>query len=130
MEPRNTTIHQSSDHTLVRVGADLDVTTASALRESLLGHIHHGGFLIIVDLSGVSHCDTFGLAVLLVTDRRARLVGGGLRLAAPSAVAMGALHDSGLNRHFAIYRTTEAAASARPKVSSGRTNGRTTRAAV
>jgi anti-sigma B factor antagonist len=126
MEPRIAAIHQLSDHALIRVGADLDVTTASALRESLLGHIHHGGFWVIIDLSGVSQCDTFGLAVLLVTDRRARLIGGGLRLAAPSAVAMEALRGSGLDRHLAIYPTTEAAASARPECS----YARTTRAAV
>jgi anti-anti-sigma factor len=79
------------------------------MRGKLLGYLQHGGRWLIIDLSGVNYCDAFGLAVLLVTDRRARLLGGGLRLAAPTAVATDALCVSGLHRHFAIYPTTEAA---------------------
>ncbi len=110
MDHRESTARPLHGHTLMTVGAHLDVTTASALRESLLGHLRHGGRWLIIDLSGVNYCDAFGLAVLLVMDRRARLLGGGLRLAAPTAVATKTLQVSGLQRHFAIYPTTEDAA--------------------
>ena len=49
--------------------------------------------LCVIDLSKVSHCDASGLAVLIGTGRRARLLGGFLRLAAVSPQV-----DQGLHR--------------------------------
>jgi hypothetical protein len=54
--------------------------------------------LCVIDLSKVSHCDTSGLAVLIGTGRRARLLGGFLRLAAVSPQVDQGLHVTGLRR--------------------------------
>lgn len=107
---RHTTARQLHGCTVVTVGVELGVTTAAGLRENLFAHLRRGTHWLIVDLNHVNHCDAFGLAVLLSMDRRARLSGGGLRLAAPTVAAMDTLRISGLRRHFAIYPTTEAAA--------------------
>jgi anti-anti-sigma factor len=105
-----TTARQLHNSTTVTVGLELGATAAAALREDLLAHLRRGAHWLVIDLSCVDHCDAVGLAVLLGVDRRARLSGGGLRLAAPTAGATHALQITGLHRHFAIYPTAEAAA--------------------
>ena len=46
--------------------------------------LHPGMSLLVLDLSRVPSCDPAGLAVLIGTQRRARLLGIVVRLAAPS----------------------------------------------
>ncbi len=70
--------------TIVRLRGALDVAAAPALRERLIGMLHPGLSLLVLDLSRVPSCDPAGLAVLVGTQRRARLLGIVVRLAAPS----------------------------------------------
>src|ERR1700733_996958 len=60
----------------------LDITRAPALRAPLRGLLRPAGSRLVLDLSLVSHVDASGLAVLVGTERRARLLGGALPLAA------------------------------------------------
>ncbi len=98
-------IHQRPAQTIVRLHGYVDVVTAPALRESLLGAIHHGMSLLVLDLAGVSFCDASGLAVLIGTQRRAGLAGVTLRLAAPIPQVAKLLHITGLDRTLRIYPT-------------------------
>ena len=70
--------------TIAELSGELDIAGAPALREQLLGLLRSGSSRLVIDLSKVSHCDASGLAVLIGTGRRARLLGGFLRLAAVS----------------------------------------------
>jgi anti-anti-sigma factor len=65
---------------------------------------------LILDLSGVTSCDTLGLGLLVATARRLHLSGGDLRLAAPSRVVVEALDGSGLIRLFRFLPDTGTAA--------------------
>jgi len=76
-----------STRTIVRLRGALDVAAAPALRERLIGLLHPGIRLLVLDLSRVPSCDPAGLAVLIGTQRRARLLGIVVRLAAPSPPA-------------------------------------------
>jgi anti-anti-sigma factor len=58
--------------------------------------------LLILDLSQVSSCDTAGLAVLIGTQRRARLRGVTMVLVAPSLPVRQVLRSTGLDRSFTI----------------------------
>jgi len=89
--------------TLVRLNGALDFAAAPALREQLIDVLHRGPDLLVLDLSHVSSCDTAGLAVLIGTQRRARLLGIAMRLAAPSLPVTRALRSTGLHRNFTIY---------------------------
>ncbi|HEY2261965.1 MAG TPA: STAS domain-containing protein, partial [Streptosporangiaceae bacterium] len=73
-----------ADRTIIRLGGALDLDAAPALRERLIGMLHRGTSLLILDLSQVLSCDASGLAVLIGTQRRARSLGIMVRLAAPS----------------------------------------------
>jgi anti-sigma B factor antagonist len=96
--------------TIAELTGELDVAGAPALRDQLLSLLRPGSSRLVVDLSGVSFCDASGLAVLVNTGRRARLLGGFLRLAAVSPQAARALTITGLHRHLAIFPTVQAAA--------------------
>jgi anti-anti-sigma factor len=93
---------QPADRTIVRLGGALDVAAAPALRERLIGVLHRGTSLLILDLSGVLSCDVSGLAVLIGTQRRARLLGTVVRLAAPSPPVAKLLRSTGLDRSFTV----------------------------
>jgi anti-anti-sigma factor len=51
--------------TIVRLGGALDFAAAPALRKRLIGMLHPGTRLLILDLSQVRSCDQAGLAVLI-----------------------------------------------------------------
>jgi anti-sigma B factor antagonist len=61
--------------TIVRLSGALDVAAAPALRERLIGMLHPGMRLLVIDLSRVLSCDPARLAVLIGTQRRARPLG-------------------------------------------------------
>jgi anti-sigma B factor antagonist len=95
--------------TVAELTGELDVARAPALRDQLLSLLRPGSSRLVIDLSKVSFCDASGLAVLVNTGRRARLLGGFLRLAAVSPQAGRVLNITGLHRHLAIFPTVQAA---------------------
>jgi anti-anti-sigma factor len=88
--------------TVVRLRGALDIAAAPALRERLIGLLHPGMRLLVLDLSRVPSCDAAGLAVLVGTQRRARLLGIVVCLAAPSLPVATLLRLTGLERNLAI----------------------------
>ena len=75
--------------TIAELTGEVDIASVPALREQLLRLLRPGSSRLVIDLPKVSHCDASGLAVLIGTGRRARLLGGFLRLAAVSPQARG-----------------------------------------
>jgi anti-sigma B factor antagonist len=95
--------------TVATLSGDLDIASAPVLREQLLGLLGVQASRFIIDLSRVGFCDASGLAVLVGTARRAGLLGGVLRLAAPAPSVAAALRIGGLDRHFDIFPDVSAA---------------------
>jgi anti-sigma B factor antagonist len=89
----------------------LDVAAAATVREQLLRLLRRGPSRLVLDLSLVSHVDNRGLAVLVSTQRRARLLGGSLRLAAVRPAVGAALRAAGLDRMLEIFPTVQSAVS-------------------
>ena len=100
--------------TVAELAGDLDIASASTLREQFLGLLRPGSGRLVIDLSKVSFCDASGLAMLVNTARRASLLGGFLRLAAVSPQVGRVLQLTGLHRSLATFPTVQAAATARP----------------
>ena len=71
-------------YVIAALSGELDIACAPALREQLLGLLRPAASRLVIDLSAVSYADASGLAVLVATGRRAGLLGGFLRLAAPA----------------------------------------------
>ncbi|MGD0558131.1 MAG: STAS domain-containing protein [Streptosporangiaceae bacterium] len=95
--------------TIAMLKGDLDLATVPALRERLFDLLGLGVRLVIVDLSGVSFCDTSGLAMLIGMQRRARLRHITVRLAAPRPLVTELLRTTGLDRRFTICATLSSA---------------------
>jgi anti-anti-sigma factor len=91
-----------SSRTIVSLCDALDFAAAPALRERLIDMLHRGTDLLILDLSHVPSCDAAGLAVLIGTQRRARLLGIPMRLVAPSLPVSKLLLSTGLKHNFTI----------------------------
>jgi anti-sigma B factor antagonist len=105
-------IRSQDGYTVATIGGDLDIATAPAFREQLLDVLRSHGSRIVIDLSGVTFCDASGLAVLVGARRRARLLGGMLRLAAPAPSVVTVLHLTGLDVMFDVFPTVSEAVSA------------------
>jgi anti-sigma B factor antagonist len=88
-----------------------DITRAPVLREQLIRLLRPATSRLVLDMSLVSHVDAGGLAVLVGTARRARLLGGFLRLAAVGAAVAMAVGAAGLDRQFEIFPTVRSAVS-------------------
>ena len=82
-------------YVIAALSGDLGVASAPALREQILSLLRAASHLII-DLSAVEHADASGLAALVGSGRRARLLGGSLRLAAPSPEVARVLSATGI----------------------------------
>jgi anti-anti-sigma factor len=95
---------------IARLNGELAIASSPVLRDELLGLLRRGSSRLVLDLSGVTSCDASGLAVLVGTSHRARLLGGSLRLAALSGPADAMLHATGLDRHLEVFPTVESAA--------------------
>jgi len=94
---------------------DLGIVSAHALREQLLSLLR-GASDLIIDLSAVEDADASGLAVLVGSGHRARLLGGSLRLAAPSPEVARVLSAAGVDRHLGIFPAVRAAILGRPEL--------------
>jgi anti-anti-sigma factor len=92
-------------YTIVTISGEIDIASAPVLREQLLGLLRPGASLLVVDLSGVTFCDASGLAVLVGAARRAGLLGGVLRLAAPTPLLSTVLRLTGLDSRFETFAT-------------------------
>jgi anti-sigma B factor antagonist len=93
---------------------ELNIASAPALREQLLNVLRPAVSRLILDLSAVSYADASGLAVLVGTGRRAGLLGGFLRLAAPGAAVTRVLRRTGLYWQFDIFPSVRAAITGTP----------------
>ena len=106
--------------TIVRLDGALDAPAASALRDRLIGLLHPGTRLLVLDLSQVPSCDSAGLAVLVGAERRARTLGIVMRLAAPSVPVAKLLRLTGLDRALTIYPDLPGALAADQRQHSGK----------
>jgi anti-anti-sigma factor len=126
-EPRLST-YTRGGYNVAALSGELDIASAPVLREQLLDVLGPKASKLIVDLSQVSFCDASGLTVLIGTNRRARLLGGFLRLAAPAPPVAWALRITGLDLQLDIFPTLAAAiagAPASPRIADGRKRGHT-----
>jgi anti-anti-sigma factor len=102
-------------YVIAALSGELGIASAPALREQLLSLLRAASHLII-DLSAVEDADASGLAVLVGSGRRARLLGGSLRLAAPSPEVARVLSATRMSQHLDIFPTVRAAITGQPRL--------------
>ncbi len=102
-------------HIITTLCGELDIASAPALRDQLLDLLCPATSRLVLDLSAVSYADASGLAVLVGTGRRAGLLGGFLRLAAPAPAVTRVLSLTGLHRQLEVFPTIQAAITSPPR---------------
>jgi anti-sigma B factor antagonist len=112
-KPPVLSIDPIDDGCIVRLGGELDLYNAPAVREALTEAAANKPKRVIVDLSEVEFIDSTALGVLIeaktkLPNRR------GFLLAGPGLETRRALEISGLDRHFAVHATVDEALAAAP----------------
>jgi anti-sigma B factor antagonist len=97
---------------LLTVAGDLDYHTAGRLRGTLDELPLDEAAGVIIDLSGLTYCDSTGVSVLVTAYRRARAAGRPLALAGLNPDLTRVFRVIGLDQVFATYGDVEAAAKA------------------
>jgi anti-anti-sigma factor len=103
-EPPITVVaEQLGEWYVVHVHGDLDVETASTLRNACSDAVSEGHTSLIIDLSDVPFIDSSGLSVLISTQRVVRLAEGRLRLATAAPTTLRLLRVTGLDTAFDVH---------------------------
>lgn len=82
----------------VAVSGELDLSTASEMRDHLYALLARGTTQLTVDVTGLTFIDSTGLGVIVAVLKRAREAGGNLTLKGPNRSARKVLDISGLSR--------------------------------
>jgi anti-anti-sigma factor len=96
--------------TVLRIHGELDIGTAEQLRRGA-GPYLDAGRRLLLDLSGVTFCDSTGLAVLVGFHKRLAASGGRLELSSPVPRVRQLLAITGLDRVFTIRADGDAGSS-------------------
>src|SRR5438309_2844888 len=104
-------IDRSDGTIVVSLAGELDLYNAAAVREALLACCAESPDRLIVDLTNVKFIDSTALGVLI--EARTRMSNRrGFLLAAPGLETRRALEISGLDRHFVVHESLDAARTA------------------
>ncbi|MGH3186515.1 MAG: STAS domain-containing protein [Streptosporangiaceae bacterium] len=93
---------------VVTLPAEIDVTNADEVRESLLGVVNQGAVSLVADLSKTTFCDSTGVSALVRTFKRATASGGGMRLVVDSPAVQRVLGITGVDRLMPIFPSVAA----------------------
>ncbi len=96
------TITVGSDCALIRVGGEIDVYTASQLRETVVDLIAKGVSHVIADLRAVEFLDSTGLGAIVGGHKRLRTIDGSLVLAASPDRILRLFRITGLDQAFSL----------------------------
>ncbi|MFD5814069.1 STAS domain-containing protein [Streptomyces sp. f51] len=102
-----------SQATALTVAGPLDLNTASILEHTVDEALNHHP-TVILNLTGVTFCDSSGLNTLIRLRRRAQHSGGELILAAPTQQMMRLLTITGAHSVFPIHGSLTEAWQAAP----------------
>jgi anti-sigma B factor antagonist len=90
---------------VVEVSGEIDIGTASAVREATDEALRGRPRRLVVDLSGVSFLGSAGVAVLAAADHRQRGQGGDLRVVAATRATRRVLELTGLDEQLSVHAT-------------------------
>ena len=95
---------------VLAVSGEIDLATAPRLREHLVRLVtEHAGRPVVVDLSGLTFCDSLGLGMLVGAQRRARALQGEVRLVLPAGRAADGFALVGLEGVLPSFADVDAA---------------------
>ena len=104
-------VENVGDAIVVKLAGELDLYNAHAVRQELVRQTERKPRRVVIDLGAVTFIDSTGLGVLI--EGRSRMEDkDAFLLAAPGLETRRALEVSGLDRHFVVHESVEAALAA------------------
>ena len=97
---------------VARVDGDVDIATAPRVREHLIALLTDRSPFVVVDLDGVGFLDSTGLGVIVGVLKRARTLGGDLRLVCTQPSVRRVFEITALDRTMPLAASVEEAVSA------------------
>ncbi|NJP65611.1 STAS domain-containing protein [Streptomyces spiramenti] len=94
---------------VLEVGGDLDYATAPALRAAVKALTPTAGQMLLLDLGGLTFCDSSGIAVFVAARNHAAAHGAELALAAVPPQTVRVLGVTGLAQVLSMYEHVEGA---------------------
>lgn len=95
--------------TVVTIFGELDVASAPALRERLIGLVNEGSTHLVLDLEGLDFLDSTGLGALISALKRARTNDGDLRLVCTQSRIRRLFEITALDKAFPLHGSLEEA---------------------
>jgi anti-sigma B factor antagonist len=99
------TVHSGTEIAIVCVAGEIEMRTASRLRDVLLAELAARPTLLVVDLDAVTFLSSQGLAVLAVAAGAAQEHGVDIRVVASNRAVLRPLQVTGLTDEVAVYAT-------------------------
>ena len=96
------TVTPGGDRTVVVPKGEIDLHTATELRECLTHLIEEGQHDLVVDLHEATFIDSTGLGVLVGALKRARQAGGDMALASPRRSIAKVFEVTGMDKTFEV----------------------------
>ncbi|MGX7681372.1 STAS domain-containing protein [Jatrophihabitans sp. DSM 45814] len=100
------------DQVVIEVRGEVDLHSATHLRDRLISAIDDGSKIVIVDLTNLGFIDSTGLGALVAARNRAEEKGATLRLACAAERLLKLFRITGLHEVFSIYSSVSEAAGA------------------
>ncbi|MBA2698561.1 MAG: STAS domain-containing protein [Nocardioidaceae bacterium] len=104
-------------HTVVEVAGEIDVTSAPALRDALLGLLNRGAESLVVDLRAVTVIDSTGAGSLLRVFHRQSLLGGAVHFVADQPAVLNVFHVMQLTGRLHVTPSVSAVEACCPTLS-------------
>jgi len=104
-----TSVEQRGEVVAVHIAGSVDGLTSDDLQRVFSSEVEAGHHQLVADFGAVDYTSSAGLRVLLATLKRARSLGGDLRLAGPHAEVRKVLELSGFTGILSVYDTVDAA---------------------
>ena len=98
---------------VIDVGGEIDISTASRLRELLIDLVSKDNYQLIVNLERVEFLDSTGLGVLVGGLKRVRAHDGSLDLVCTQERLLKIFRVTGLTKVFGIHETVDQAIAAK-----------------
>jgi anti-sigma B factor antagonist len=100
-------VHVIDDVQVFELTGSLDIATSPTVRAALTSASERGSHRLIVDLTRVDFLDSTGLGALIGGQRRAKELGGEVRLVAKEGQILRLLRITGLLKVFSVYPTLD-----------------------
>ncbi|HEX5407221.1 MAG TPA: STAS domain-containing protein [Pseudonocardiaceae bacterium] len=99
---------QTGDNELLSVSGEVDLSTASGLRDAIAKSLAAAPAVLVVDMTAVTFMGSAGLTVLVEAQQRSA-PDTKLRIAVAHRAVLRSINITGLDRYLAVYPTVEQA---------------------